>query len=467
MSLRRIAYEGSPYVVRRLVGGALARVIPPRSLFGSAYAECAATLVEAEGWTTNQVEQYQTDQLRRVLQHAYEQVDYYRVAMDAVGLEPRAVHSTKDVQALPLLTRDAVERLGTDLIPLDSPPRTYRYVTTGGTSGRPMGFYVGYRASERELAHIHHQWSRAGYRPTSRRAVLRGRAVLAESRGRYSEYDALNRALYLSAFHMTASHMDEYLHAIAKYRCRYLHAYPSTALALAQHVETNATPSPRFKGILLGSENIHQAQRDYIEGVFGCRTFSWYGHSEKCVLAAECESSRDYHVSAPYGLVELVDEAGQAIEGPGVRGFVVGTSFINDGTAFIRYLTDDTAEWAPGSCECGREIPRLRNVRGRWDSEVLTGLSGQQIPIAAVNLHSRAYTTAAAIQFVQHEKGRAKVLVVPTPAFDQEAASSLLEQLHEKFGIEMEFSIERVDEVVRTAAGKTPWVVHSGSQSNT
>jgi phenylacetate-CoA ligase len=102
-------------------------------------------------------------------------------------------------------------------------------------------------------------------------------------------------------------------------------------------------------------------------------------------------------------------------------------------------------------------------VQGRWDSEALIGVSGQRIPIAAVNLHSRAYTSAAAIQFIQHENGRATVFVVPTHAFDQQAADSLLGQLQEKLGGEMKFSIERVDELQKTPAGKTPWVINRGT----
>ena len=417
----------------------------------------------SDRWSAFEVEQYQTEQLRRVLQHAYEQIPYYRTIMDSAGLDPRGLRSAIDISALPLLTRDDVERLGVDLIPRDLPSSAYRYVTTGGSSGRPMGFYVGYQASERELAHIHHQWSRVGYTPTRRRAVLRGRAVLAETGGRYLEYDAISRALYLSAFHMTPDHMDMYLAAIARYGCKFLHAYPSTAVALAQHVDTKRHPRPSFDAVLLGSENIHQAQRDYIESVFGCRSFSWYGHSEKCVLAAECEYSRDYHVFPTYGFVALVDEMGRSIEEPGRRGFVVGTSFINNGTMFLRYRTDDTAEWAPGGCECGRQVRRLRNVQGRSDSEALIGVSGQRIPIAAVNLHSRVYTSVAAIQYVQHENGQATVLVVPTHAFDQQAADSLLGQFQDRLGDEMKFSIKRVDELQKTPAGKTPWVINRGT----
>ena len=164
-----------------------------------------------------------------------------------------------------------------------------------------------------------------------------------------------------------------------------------------------------------------------------------------------------------YGFVELVDEMGRAIEEPGRRGFVVGTSFINNGTMFLRYRTDDTAEWAPGGCECGRQVRRLRNVQGRSDSEALIGVSGQRIPIAAVNLHSRVYTSVAAIQYVQHENGQATVLVVPTHAFDQQAADSLLGQFQDRLGDEMKFSIKRVDELQKTPAGKTPWVINRGT----
>ena len=53
-----------------------------------------------------------------------------------------------------------------------------------------------------------------------------------------------------------------------------------------------------------------------IEEVFGVRMFSCYGHSEKLVLAAECEHSTDCHVWPTYGFFELIDEQGEVITTP-------------------------------------------------------------------------------------------------------------------------------------------------------
>jgi hypothetical protein len=43
-------------------------------------------------------------------------------------------------------------------------------------------------------------------------------------------------------------------------------------------------------GLLTGSENVYDDQRAVIERVFQRRLFSWYGHSEKLVMAAECDT---------------------------------------------------------------------------------------------------------------------------------------------------------------------------------
>ena len=44
-----------------------------------------------------------------------------------------------------------------------------------------------------------------------------------------------------------------------------------------------------MRALLCGSENVREGQREYLERVFKTRFYSWYGMSEKVILAGECE----------------------------------------------------------------------------------------------------------------------------------------------------------------------------------
>ena len=101
---------------------------------------------------------------------------------------------------------------------------------------------------------------------------------------------------------MNDKNLRSYVDFIIRNRVEYLHAYFSSALHFAQYlIENKISLSPPLKGILCGSENLYEGHREIIESGFGCRMLSWYGHSEKCILAGECEKNNFYHVYPQYG----------------------------------------------------------------------------------------------------------------------------------------------------------------------
>jgi len=96
-----------------------------------------------------------------------------------------------------------------------------------------------------------------------------------------------------------------------------------------------------FKALFLGSENLYDWQRERIRRAFpNSKQFSWYGHAEKTVLAMECEESSSYHNWPFYGMTEILDENHTEVK-VGESGEIIGTSFWNYATPFIRYRTMD------------------------------------------------------------------------------------------------------------------------------
>lgn len=453
----RIAFEKSPEPVRN-VFSVMIGWIPLEMIYGGAFTATRRILQASENATAEFVEASQLVMLRDLLVFAGTRVPHYRRVFHEVGFDPLSITSVDDIAVLPLLTRQMVRDLGDDLLPDGVPTGDMRYQTTGGTSGNPLGFYITHTASAREWAYMTWQWGRVGFRLGDTRLVIRGRTIAGREHGRMTEWDALNRALYVSSFDLTTTMLSEVMPEIRRRRPRFLHAYPSSATILANHLEEHGERLESIEAVLLGSENILPGQRDYIEGVFGCPTFSWYGHSEKCVLAGECEHSRDYHPFPTYGITELVTEAGEPIRSAGSRGSIVGTGFVNRGTVFIRYLTDDSAEWSDGDCACGRAGRRLHGVTGRWDQEFLVGADGALISITAVNLHTRVYATIRRFRFVQETPGHARVLVVPTAAFDDAARAEFSRELHQRLDGHIAFEIEVVDALPLSASGKYSFI---------
>ena len=208
--------------------------------------------------------------------------------------------------------------------------------------------------------------------------------------------------------------------------------------------------------MVYGSEGALPWQRDLIEQAFGCRSFSWYGQTELAVLAAECGIGRCHHVFLEYGITELLDEDGQRVTRPGVPGRVCGTGFHNPAMPLLRYATGDVAAWHDAPCTCGRSYPLLRHIEGR-DSEFLVSADGRPLPLLNIP-YSRIMVEVSQFQFHQRETGAVRLRIVPLPTYRSHHGAEMKTRLEAELpGTRVD--VEVVEEVTRTARGKTPYVV--------
>ncbi len=453
----RAFYEHSPDALREFAGLAITH-LPITLPYGPAFAETWNLLKQSRGWGESRIADYQFAELRNQLQFASEHVPYYRTIFRQLDFCPESMRSPDEISRLPILTREMVQTLGWRLVPDGLGRGNFKYSTTGGTSGRPMGFYITHDASAMEWAFMLTNWGQAGFRSVDKRVVLRGRLPRGRAKGRLWEHDPVNRALYFSSFDMSKSNLDAYVEAMRSYKPDFLHAYPSSATVLANHLERTGQSLPTLRGLLLGSENMYQQQRDYLEATFKRPVFSWYGQSEKTILAGECVGRCGYHLFPEYGYTELIDAAGRPISEPGRTGQLVGTGFINRATVFIRYLTDDQAEWKSGQCVCGRQSKQLANISGRWNQELLVGHSGALISMTALNLHSGVYVRMKQFQLYQDTPGLVTLNIVKTPDYSQSDEKKILRELSAKLDGQVEINVSYVSEIALSPSGKFKFV---------
>jgi phenylacetate-CoA ligase len=456
---RKNLWDHLPRPVRLAVGLPLA-LIPLGYLLGRRFREQCHFVRMAQWWPVERCREYQLHGLRRILALAYDKTVYYRRAFSVAGFEPGDLKSIEDMARLPTMDKNSVRENLEELCarPVDHP--SVDHCSTGGSGGVPLFFYMGSERSAIEYAYLIASFGRAGYRPRMPMAVLRGRIVRPDGRGLYHEYDPILRHHYYSNFHMTDENMGRYLAHIATIGPCFLHVYPSSVAALARFIRRAGVKAPgNIRGIIAESENVYADQRKMTEEVFGARMFSLYGHSEKLVLAAECEHSSDYHVWPMYGFCELLDEAGHAVTTRGQRGEIVGTGFINTVVPFIRYRTGDYATYLGDRCEaCGRQHVIIRDVEGRWPSGALVTLSGTLISMTALNVHDDTFVHAKQFQFYQDTPGRAVLRVVPAEKFGEEDQRRIQHNLGRKLDGQVTFAIELVDSIPLSPRGKAIYV---------
>jgi len=414
----------------------------------------------AERWSRQELADHQLQRLRDIVRLAYERSPWYRAAIQAAGVDPGLPGGVLDFERLPLIDKQTINARAGELMVVRGTARGLDYVSTGGSSGEPFRFLIGVDRSAAEFAHLTAGWARVGYSLRAPQAVFRGQLVEPNLRGLRHSYDPLLRRHHYSSFHMDDDSVGAYLEHVATIGPCYLLAYPSSANTLVRYLRrTKTAPPANVKGVLAGSENVYPQDRRAAEKVLGVRYYSWYGHSEKLVMAAECERSSTYHVFPTYGYCELIDERGRRITRRGERGEIVGTGFINRVMPFIRYRTGDQATYAGDHCpECGRAQMLLADIRGHRTLEVLVAKDGSLVPWVAVNMHDDTYEGVRQFQFVQSELGRATLRVVPAGRPGDLDIRRIREQLGARLAGRVEFDVKIVDEIALTSRGKMIYV---------
>ena len=274
-------YERLPQGAKRVLGTAY-RSLPVRWRQGERFPEFQALAHDVESWTPEQIRNYQTQQLRKVLMHAASHCPLYQARFAKAGFRPEYLREPEDLTGCPFLEKQDLLEHREELASTEIPRKGRLFITTGGSTGVPVGFYLQRGVSRpKEQAFLEAQWARGGYFEGARLAVIRGHVTSEKARGEIATYDATRDWLMLSSYHLTEARLPEYLAAIERFRPDLLHAYPSAALQLAEFLEKSGRPwRVPLKGLLAGSERLNLPQKRLLERVFQCRVYRWYGHSE-------------------------------------------------------------------------------------------------------------------------------------------------------------------------------------------
>ena len=455
------AYDRLPHRLKSGIGWTYRRV-PKRARLGGRFAEFQALAKSAELWSAEEIMRYQVEQLRTVLTHAATYSPFYASRFAECGFRPDHLSSLEDMEGCPFITKSDLLAHLPDMVATE-PSRSKRlYITTGGSTGTPVGFYLHKGVSRpKEQAFLEAQWRRGGYFDGARLAVIRGQVTSQRADGSIASYDATRDWLILSSYHLTAKRLPEYLDQISRFRPDVLHAYPSAALQLADLLERTGIRWPvPLRCVLAGSELLTAPQKKLLEGTFQCRVYTWYGHSERVVLAGEGRTSNLLYFWPTYGYVEFGPADSEGLQE------VIGTSFHNLAMPLIRYRTGDYVRLYDPIRDGQREFdwPAVRTVAGR-EHEFLVTATGRRISLTAINMHDDSFNDLYAVQFVQRQAGYVDLRYIPGPNFDPSRLDHIEATLRRKLGDDLDIGFQEVSEIERTPRGKGKWLVSSVAEA--
>ena len=431
--------------------------IPTRYMYGNKFYQIKNSIKQSEFISEKNHREITERKLALLFQNAFENVEYYKNIFEQIGIASSSDFEHLDCidlsKSLPFIDKNEVKQYYQLFISKNK--RILKdYVSTGGTSGEPFYFYINSDRSSIEWAFMVDQWSRIGFNLNSKRVSFRGYKI----ESLYID-DPILKERRFSSFRLSDKYLNEIWNYLLSYDPDFIYAYPSAAYIVAKFVRNNSAQLPKsLKGVLIGSENIYESQRNFIENIFGVKTFAWYGHSEKLVLAGECEHERYYHAYPQYGYVEFINQNNETAK-PGEFAEIVGTGFINTVMPFIRYRTGDWCIYLGDRCKkCKRNYPIFKEVQGRWTQEMLVGRDSNLISMSAINIHSKEFEKVARFQYYQEKAGQATLKLVPNRSFSKADKDKIHKLIQEKLKDTIRLDVRLVNEIPNTASGKFKFI---------
>jgi phenylacetate-CoA ligase len=417
--------------------------------------------MESQWFSRGDLEQYQDEQLRGLVAHAYATVPYYRDLFDDLKLKPRDIAGIADLPKIPVLRKESFKDDPRRLISTDFNPKDLVKGHTSGTTGSPLdvwydrpGIHIAYAALDR-----HYDWAGCRLaRDGDRIAVARGNMIVPSDRRKppFWRYNWFHNQLLLSSFHMAPDTLDSYFLEMEKFRPVVIDGYPSTLYVLAKHLQNQGRTFP-LRAAITSSETLFDFQREAIEESFECRIFDYYALAERTAFAGECEHHYKRHLAMEYGISEVIGENDEVLPA-GKEGLLVGTSLHNKGMPLLRYVTNDRTTLLEEKCPCGRELQLMEEVTTKAEDTVTLG-DGRLISPSVLTHPFKPLHTIRESQIYQKNYGQIIVRIVKGDGYSDADTRHLVTELRDRLGDDIEIDIEFRETLERTSSGKFRWVI--------
>jgi phenylacetate-CoA ligase len=415
--------------------------------------------------SADEIRHMQLNKLNKLLKHAYRNCPYYTKLMNESGIVPEDIKELGDAARLPMLSKESIQENMTAMIAGNIPAENLIKDKSGGSTGKPLVFYYDKsRLASRQAATIrHYRWS--GWDIGIKTAIIWGavRDISANEQNtntwkRWIKRNFLTRRLLLDASTITEQKLKDFAVQIKQFKPQIYRGYAKSMVLFARYVQDNNLEGYNPKAIITSAEVLEDHERAFLESVFHCKVFNFYGCREVAAIASECARHEGLHVNAENLLVEVVKNNKTA--GKGETGEILITDLENFAMPLIRYRIGDAGILSERNCSCGRGLPLIEKLEGRVTDFIET-VEGSKI--SGVAICTYVITNIKGIrqvQFIQESLDRVTINIAKNHFFDQDTEKHLVKKFKDFIGTgNMTVAVNYVDEIPKTTSGKYRFVI--------
>tara|TARA_B100000989_G_scaffold289757_1_gene262040 strand:+ start:2878 stop:4215 length:1338 start_codon:yes stop_codon:yes gene_type:complete len=415
----------------------------------------------SSSWSKSKIKLFQEKEIKKLLKWSFKNIPYYKKKFNNLNLNFNNF-DVKSFSKLPLLDKQTLKKYN-NLFKFKLSNTKLYYMTTGGTTGKPLKVWMDDEYKMFSLACTYFYLDLFKLNPYKDKNVrIHGDTINIKKikKNIFWEYEQQNKKkLIMSSYHITSANIMNYIKKISEHNPKYLHCYPSVIYLMAKIIKDMNIKINFFPDVIFtDSEMLYNNQKKLISKIFKCPVFSIYGHTEGCIFGYPDKKNNFFKLHPAVGYVELIDKNGKIIHKDGVKGEIVVTGFLNKVFPLIRYRTQDF-----GIIDNKKSnFVILKKIFGRRQDFIISK-NNEEIPVGpALFDYNYDWSRIEKFQIHQKIKGRITFNIVINKEFSKQIKSisnSLKSRFERLLNNQFKINVRVHKEIKFTQRGKFRYLI--------
>lgn len=424
-----------------------------RQRYGGEFEQILASLLKSEWWSESEISEFRDEQVRQLIQHAYENVPYYRSLMMRMKLAPHDIRGQGDLPKLPVTSKEDLRNHMHEFISQTANKRRLIKRHTSGTTGKALEFYSNPKSIAFQWAVWWRHRNRFGLKLSDLHTNFTGKQVvpLRQRKAPFWRWNRpLNQAL-INMQHVTRSKIRNIVRFLDCHPFKFYSGYPSIIHTLAIYAREEGIKLENSPAVVTtGAETLLVTHRKEIQDFTRATVTDQYGFSEGAGNASECNFGV-YHEDTEFGALEYLDPVN--LGNGQVRARIICTGFANPDFPLIRYDVGDLAVFRdqPSPCSCGRQSRQLLRIEGRTEDFVITP-EGRRI--MRFDYVFKGATNVREAQVVQTEPSTILIRIVRRENYSMRDENQIRDEVKNWISPQLNVVFQYVTEIERESSGK-------------
>lgn len=392
----------------------------------------------------SELEKIQLWKLRRILKYAYENVPFYHRRLNKAKVKPDDIKSVEDLQKIPILTKSEVQRNFNSLLSREISMKRCRKEETSGSTGMPLTIITEKRVSYVLTANTLRHYVENGGKLFRDRYVLLISRRLSNERTRLGSF-LWHLGIFRRATMCTQDRLEDIIDRLFCFGPDVIKSYPSFLVLLARELEKSGNIiHPR---LIFGSGELLDAwSRKLINSKFETEMLDIYGCTEAGDIAWECSEHVGYHMNMDLVVTEFTKDGEHVMVEE--TGEIILTPLWNYVMPLIRYRVGDAGALSSECCPCGRGLPLMKVLEGRFEDFIILP-SGRIISPMGTLRYFEDIKGIDEYMIIQEKKDTFILRLVLKEGYNDEIFPQLRDRFIKGFGEDVAINFKVVDSIPR------------------